>query len=224
MPDSTDLVCGIGNSRCSRRGRATSPGCRLQIGVMGDGGSDTTGSDGKARIRLAKETKAKTWVSLQIITSPKGQDVVFVQPWDDRTLIPPFENESENFVRVVVVQRGDRAALENGSLMVAAAAQINKANAPRATDRDHRADEATRNLAAAANRYGLTPDELDGQVRAWGEKTTDPYEAGLAALYERNYPKAVAQLADSLRLREANLATDQRSVAETALLFRSGAI
>jgi len=53
-----------------------------------------------------------------------------VSPWDYRTVVPSFENESENFVEVVVVQRGDRAALESGTVLAAATAQINKANAP----------------------------------------------------------------------------------------------
>lgn len=78
----------------------------LQIGVEGDGGSARTGDDGKARIRLAAETKEKSWVSLQILTSPHNRDFVLVSPWDYRVLVPSFENESENFVEVVVVQRG----------------------------------------------------------------------------------------------------------------------
>jgi hypothetical protein len=81
----------------------------MQIGVEGDGGSAVTGDDGKARIQLAKQTKEKSWVSLQILKSSPGKDFVFVQPWDYKTLVPSFENESENFVEVVVVQRGDRA-------------------------------------------------------------------------------------------------------------------
>lgn len=42
----------------------------LQIGVVGNGGSDVTGDDGKARITLAKNTKPKSWITLQILTSP----------------------------------------------------------------------------------------------------------------------------------------------------------
>ena len=86
----------------------------VQIGVEGDGGSAIAMDDGKARIALAKDTEEKSWVSLQILKSPPGKDYVIVSPWDYRTLIPSFENESENFVEVVVVQRGDRAALESG--------------------------------------------------------------------------------------------------------------
>jgi hypothetical protein len=45
----------------------------VQIGVEGDGGLAITGDDGKARITLAKNTKEKSWVSLQIVKSPPGQ-------------------------------------------------------------------------------------------------------------------------------------------------------
>ena len=84
----------------------------IQIGVEGDGGSAITSDDGKARISLAKQTKEKSWVSLQILKSPHSKDFVILSPWDYRVLVPSFENESENFVEVVVVQRGHYAEAE----------------------------------------------------------------------------------------------------------------
>jgi|HubBroStandDraft_6_1064221.scaffolds.fasta_scaffold187701_2 hypothetical protein len=50
------------------------PIANLQIGVKGDGGFDTTGDDGKARIKLAQQTKENDWVPLQILQSPLGKD------------------------------------------------------------------------------------------------------------------------------------------------------
>ena len=49
---------------------------------------------------------------------------------------------------------------------------------------------------------GITSEEVDKAIRAWGAKTTDPYEAGLAALYARKYDKATTDLPD---LSPANL-------------------
>ena len=40
----------------------------------------------------------------------------------------------------------------------------------------------------------------------------DPYEAGLAALYERKFPEASSQLETSLKVREHKLAVDQEAV------------
>src|SRR5262249_37824269 len=84
----------------------------LQIGVEGDGGSVFTNDDGKARIPLAKNTRENTWVTLQILKSPRGRDLQMVSPWDRRVTVPSFENESQNFVEVFVVQSGDRDALQ----------------------------------------------------------------------------------------------------------------
>jgi hypothetical protein len=75
----------------------------VQVGVEGDGGSSTTGDDGKARIVLAKGTKENSWVLLQILKSPPGKDFVMVSPWDYKATVPSYENESGNLVEVVVV-------------------------------------------------------------------------------------------------------------------------
>lgn len=178
----------------------------VQIGTEGDGGSAFTGDDGKARIPLAKQTKEKSWVSLQILKSPPHKDFMMVSPWDYRTVVPSFENESENFVNVVVVQRGDRMALESGTVVSALAAQIVKANAPvsqksytvgldetlttsdsvTASKNDlHPVDgkeapaadqQSKAALAVVASSFGMTSDEIDKAIRAWGAKATDPYE------------------------------------------------
>src|SRR5271167_3357155 len=207
------------------------PVAGLQIGVEGDGGSGTTDPKGKARIKLAPQTTVKGWVSLQIERSPPGKDWVMVSPWERRTLVPSFENESENFVEVVVVQRGDRAALESGTVLKAAVQQINKANAPKSAEKQAAQENPKANLEAVAKQFGLSPDDLDKAIKAWGAKTTDPYDAGLAALYARNYDKATTDLQDSLKQREEKLASDQaadqKAVADAAFflgqsLYRQG--
>jgi len=236
------------------------PVAGLEIAVEGDGGSAVTDSRGKARIRLAPQTKEKSLVSLQIVKSPSGQDLVMVSPWDYRAPVPSFENESENFVEVVVVQRGDRAALENGTVLRAAVSQINKANVPTSvgnqesvvrTSNDSTPPDSVRasgspkaysvflndsitltdqvrakdNLEPVAKQYGLQPEELDKAIQAWGARTTDTYEAGLAALYTRNYDKATTDLQHSLKQREEKLAADQaadqKAVADAAFFLGS---
>src|ERR1022692_3704186 len=62
----------------------------LEIGPEGEGSSAVTLKGGVARIQLAKQTKAGSWVFLQIITSPKGHDLVMVSPWDGRVIVPSF--------------------------------------------------------------------------------------------------------------------------------------
>lgn len=113
-----------------------------------------------------------------------------------------------------MVQRGDRAALESGAILVSLASKINKADAQKASNPLAKEDDPKEVLEAIAKQYGLAPEDIDAAIRAWGAKTTDPYEAGLAALYERNYPKAASALEDSLKQREQALETDQKSVAQ----------
>jgi tetratricopeptide (TPR) repeat protein len=72
------------------------------------------------------------------------------------------------------------------------------------------------NLAAVARQYGLSPDEVDEAIRAWGSRTTDAEGAGQVALYARNYPKASEAFAESLREREQKLTADQKAVADSA--------
>ena len=46
-----------------------------------------------------------------------------VSPWGGRTPVPPFENESDNYVPVILVRRGDRQALENAAVLTAVIVQ-----------------------------------------------------------------------------------------------------
>jgi tetratricopeptide (TPR) repeat protein len=182
----------------------------IEIGVEGIGGSGVTGKDGKAVLVLGNGTRAGDWVSLSVQQSPAGSDCVMVSPWDGRSMVPSFADKAENFVKIVVVQRKDRTALVSGTVLTSLVQKINKEAAPRS--KDHAAEDPKAALNAVAKQYGFDPEELDKQIRAWGAKTLDPYEAGLAALYERNFPEASTQLQASLKVREAKLATDQKAV------------
>src|SRR5208283_2733468 len=103
--------------------------------------------------------------------------------------------------------------------------QINKANAPKSADKQAAQEDPKAILEAVAKQYVLSPDDLDNHIREWGAKTTDPYEAGLAALYARNYDKATTDLQTSLSQREEKLAADQaadqKAVADAALFLGS---
>src|SRR5271157_1511679 len=191
----------------------------VEIGVEGGGGSKVTGDDGKALLPLTKDTNENDWVSLQILHSPPGKNLVMVSPYDNHTLVPPFKNKAENFVRVVVMERGDLAALQNGTVLRAFAEKINKANAPKSADKQTAPENPKANLEAVAKQFGLSPEDLDKAIKAWGTKTTDPYDAGLAALYERNYGKATTDLQTSLSQREEKLASDQNAVADAAFFL-----
>jgi tetratricopeptide (TPR) repeat protein len=190
-----------------------------EVGTEGSGGSAYTLRGGIARIQLANDAQPGSWVSLQVISSPKGRDLVLVSPWDGRFPVPPFQNESSNFVEVVVSERGDRAALESGAVIEAVAARINKRIASTQNRQGSTKEQRAAALAEVASDFGVTSNAVDSAIRAWGEKVTDPYKKGLAALYEKNYPAATAELRESLRVRESALARSKIEVVDAAFFL-----
>jgi tetratricopeptide (TPR) repeat protein len=132
-----------------------------------------------------------------------GGDYAFVSPWNRKVLIPPFENESENFVTVYLTARGDREALESGRFAVALAAKFNATLTPKLKDERTTEEERKVALAEVARSFGLTPEEADRAIREWGKKAVDPYDKGEIALYQQNYPEATARLSESYDMRKS---------------------
>jgi hypothetical protein len=75
----------------------------VEIGIEGIGGSRLTGDDGKAQLPVGSDTKVGDWLSLTILHSPPGKDLVINSLSDRRSLVPPFEDKPENFIHVEVV-------------------------------------------------------------------------------------------------------------------------
>jgi tetratricopeptide (TPR) repeat protein len=188
----------------------------VEIATEGDGGKGTSDPVGKVRIRLAPQTLPGQRVTLQIVTAPGKRDLVFISPWDRITQVPPFDNESNNYVPTVVADRADQDLLRDSRAARAMAANINKANTPQgiggARGGGETEDERRqRSLREVAQYYGFAAADVDAAIREWGRKTTDPYEVGLAALYERDYPRAAKQLSDSLEMRKKEEAKAQQA-------------
>src|SRR5262245_29167727 len=193
----------------------------ISVGTEGPGSSAMTDDRGLVKIKLASQTRPGTWVTLEVSSG----NYAFVSPWNRKILVPPFENESENFVTVYVTTKGDREALESGRFAVALAAKFNATLRPKLkaerivqTARnngrlagltpkleDERTTEEQRKaaLAEVARSFGLTPEEADHAIREWGKKAVDPYDKGEIALYQQNYPEATAQLSRSYEMRKS---------------------
>lgn len=188
----------------------------------GDGAAGSpTDRLGKTRLRLPPSTKPGHWVTLQILSRKDGPDWVFVSPWNQRTLVPSFANESENFVAVVLGERGNRDLLASDQAIRALATRTLEQLGPRLDKSEITEEERKRVLAEQAEAFGLKPEEIDKAVRAWGAKTQDPYDAGLAALYEKNYPHAEERLKKSLEVRRQERDEAQAKVAEAAFFLGS---
>jgi tetratricopeptide (TPR) repeat protein len=191
------------------------PVAGIELAAKGSSESGTTDRYGRTRIKLDLQTKVNDWVAIQIVKSPAGKDLVLISPWDAHAQVPPFENETTNFLPLVVAARGDRALLENGKTLTAIAAQINKANSPKSKDPDPE-EQRRESLETVAKSFGLTSGDVDKAIRAWGERATDPYERGLAALYEKKYPLASEELSRSLELREKELGKAKAATSDAA--------
>ena len=171
---------------------------KISVGAEGSGSSAITDDRGLARIKLAPQTKPGTWVTLEV----SGGAYAFVSPWNRKVLVPPFENESENFVTVYLTARGDREALESGRFAVALAAKFNATLTPKMKDERTTEEERKAILAEVARSFGLTPEEADRAIREWGKKAVDPYDKGEIALYQQNYLEATEQLSRSYEMRK----------------------
>jgi hypothetical protein len=186
----------------------------VQIGIEGIGGAKLTGDDGKAILAVGGDTKPSDPVSFTILRSPPRRDLVFASPWDGRTFVPSFESKPENFIKIVLIDRGDRAALSDDTVVRAMTENILKRIRPSFSSNGETPQDRTASLTVVAEYYGLTPEAVDHAIRAWGQRTTDTYGAGLVALYDRNYPSASSLLGTSLDVREKQLAADEMKVAD----------
>src|SRR5262245_22025941 len=178
--------------------------------------SDKTG---RTRIRLANATRPGQWVSLQIVPQKDGPDWVFISPWNQRALVPSFANESENFVPVVLGERGSRELLESDQAVEAVTARILEKLGPRLDRSEITEEERKRVLAEQAAAFGLQPDEVEKAIRERAAKAQDPYKAGLSDLFQPNYPKAVEHLSESLKLRKQKKVEADAKVAEAAFFL-----
>jgi len=179
----------------------------IEVGIAGNGGSGITGADGKIVLALGQTTREGEWVPLTIIHSPAGQEFVIFSPFDFLARVPSFADKAENVVTIFVMPRKDLEALNDGSVLAALTAKINLAS------KSPGPDDPKAALTAVAKEYGVNPEDLDRKIRAWGATTSDPYEIGLAALYERSYSRASVEFQVSLDVREKKLSADQKSVA-----------
>jgi tetratricopeptide (TPR) repeat protein len=195
----------------------------VHIGIEGLGGSGRTGDDGKAKLSVGASTKPGDWLSFTLLPSASSNNLAIISPWDYRALVPSFENIAENFIRVVVVRKGDRAALESGNVVAALTEKINnrvshttsKRGFPEVGPSTNQMSAellAKDSLETVAREYGLSAKDVDAAIRALGRTATDLYQTGVVALYENNLSKATANLAESLRQREDQVQDDRNAV------------
>ncbi|HEY4593658.1 MAG TPA: tetratricopeptide repeat protein, partial [Thermoanaerobaculia bacterium] len=193
---------------------------RVRIGTTGDGSIEVTDMAGRARIRLAPGVKAGQEVALQIVPGENDKDSwVFINPWDQRALVPPFEGGGS--VSVILAKKADKDALLGSSEGRKAIERKILSELSKLQQAKSEITEEQRRtvLQAQAAAYGLKPEEVDAAIRAASQKSPDLYEQGLAALYEKNYPVASERLQEALAASEKELAQTQEKVGDRAFFL-----
>ncbi|HEV8483344.1 MAG TPA: tetratricopeptide repeat protein [Blastocatellia bacterium] len=173
---------------------------------------------GRARLKLPPEKRSDDWVFLQTLKSTGGQDWVVISPWDYRLNVPSFANRPDNVAVVTVARKGDRQLLSSGKAVETLTARILKQLKAK-LEREVSDEERVLALKEQAESFGLTPQEVNVAIREWGRKAEDPYQQGLAALYEKNYPKATELLTKSYEIRKAAKETSENEFVDVAVFL-----
>jgi tetratricopeptide (TPR) repeat protein len=103
---------------------------------------------------------------------------------------------------VTVIQRGDLAALQDGTFVGKLVARINNERTSNAAANDPVLllwQDPNVSVAIVAKHFGLPPDEVERAIQAWTTKKTDSFDVGQAALYRRDYKKASQAFSESAR-------------------------
>jgi len=199
------------------KGRSVTDVC---LSTRGDGSSACTDQNGKARLELAPETQPGDQVSLQIAAGSES-DWVFIDPYDNRVIVPRFENESDNFAQVVLGSRGSKDLLRSGKTLKAFLEKANSAIREKLSDGRNGAEiteEVRRSvLENQARKFGLDREKVNQAIREWKQRVEDPYNKGLIALYEQNYSEATRRLTTSLSMRQQELSKARRETVNAAV-------
>jgi tetratricopeptide (TPR) repeat protein len=183
----------------------------VALKCKGDAPSGRSDRNGAARLKLPVGARPGSSVVLQVLAN----DWAIISPWDGRVVIPPFDNDAQNFVTVVVAKKGDKQMLASARAVEAMASRVIKEVGSK-LDKQLSDEERRLVLEQQAREFGLTPEDVDRAIREWSRKATDSYQKGLAELYQRNYPQAADLLSQALEQRINELKEAQNKVADAA--------
>jgi len=194
----------------------------VALKCKGDAPSGSSDRNGAARLKLPLGARPGSSVVLQVL----AKDWAIISPWDGRVVVPPFDNDPQNFVTVVVAKKGDKQMLASAKAVEAMASRVVKEVGSK-LDKQLSNEERRMVLEQQAREFGLTPEDVDRAIREWSRKATDSYQKGLAELYRKNYPQAAELLSDALQQRINELKEAQNKVADAAnflgqALYRKG--
>ncbi|MEP6535062.1 MAG: carboxypeptidase regulatory-like domain-containing protein [Bryobacteraceae bacterium] len=131
------------------------------------------------------------------------RDLYIVSPCDAQVPVPRC-TDTQCFERVMLLRPGEQFQPPG---LRAIGASISRASAPRLVDHDPEEGLRSEALKQIAARVRGEPAEIDGRIRNWAAKASDPDDRAFAALYVREWAAAEQQF-NALASRAA---PDQRS-------------
>jgi tetratricopeptide (TPR) repeat protein len=212
VPVRTALACFVASAPCAAAqlsiqlsdptGKAISG---AQVTLTWPSSTALTDVAGKAIIDYQPATGP---VAFKIIR-PAG--LVIVSPWQGSASVPP------NAQTLVAATRAQVAALESPAVVKAAVAKVNNLQRPRSVTGQQETNAPPQYyLELAAKEMGVDPSRLDAVLKQLQTSSSDPYERGMASLYNRDNDAAVKQLAAALLKAQQQKPPNPRDISNAA--------
>jgi biopolymer transport protein ExbB/biopolymer transport protein TolQ len=146
------------------------------------GGSTSNPTDiaGKTQVLLPPGTQPGGDVFLTLVRAP-SKDLRMIAPWHGHGIVPAWGG----FLEVVLAAPGDLKALASPIVLKSVTAAINYMNGSRGGDGGLLAQT---NLREVSQELDLEPALVNGAIRAWATKVSDPQQMRLAIEYLAVYP------------------------------------
>jgi tetratricopeptide (TPR) repeat protein len=167
----------------------------ITLTVKGHSSTGTTDVAGKVGIELPDQTAPGSWINLTLV---RPLNYAMFAPVEGQAMVPLNSNEAQNYVAVWVCKPGDSKTIGNLKFIVAAASAIIRIASPGDASTSSDGDLKSA-LAAVAKKFSVRLEDLEQAIHQLHDKTVNPYEQGVIALFEQRYAAAVGFLEQALK-------------------------
>jgi tetratricopeptide (TPR) repeat protein len=172
--------------------RQGGPLATAEVRIRGVGGTVTSQS-GEFAIALPVTLRIGDQIVLYVARKP--QEWVIESPWEGITTVPG----PSTTLNVFVLKRGDPRLLNDPAII---ARLLTEYVTPKTTEATLSAGDY---LKSVAERLGVSPDSLVAAFEKWVRNVQEPYQRGLAAMYERRYSLASELFNESIQASSSEL-------------------
>uniref|UniRef100_Q01P12 Tetratricopeptide TPR_2 repeat protein n=1 Tax=Solibacter usitatus (strain Ellin6076) TaxID=234267 RepID=Q01P12_SOLUE len=199
---------------------AAAPAAQLSIQLSDPSGKPISGAQitltAPSSIALT-DVAGKASIEYQAASGPlafkiiRPSGLVIVSPWQGSTSVPP------NVQTLIAATHAQVAALQSPAVVKAAVAKVNNLQRPVSATGLQEANAPPKYyLDRAAKEMGVDPDRLEAVLRRLRTESPEPYERGMANLYQRDYQQAAQDLAAALLKAEQQVPPNPREISNAA--------